>query len=181
LSYKVSTPTDKRGNPTATPELDRVVDAVLRGDLVLVYPPGTSGFLLSIVMLTLAVGGWVATVVPRLFGTDVAARAIAEMVGIAVVFPTTTIPAAMVAFGAPGGRKVMQLVTLSWIVLGDVGCWLVPRSSSSVDLWSCAAVLLLLLGVLFAINQSGYLSFVAYKRRLRVRRRELQNQRSGER
>jgi hypothetical protein len=165
----VSKPTDAKPPLAATPEMDRLVDAVLRGDVVLPYPPGTGAFLLATLMLALAAAGWNAVVVPTLAGGDARADAVAEMIGVAAVLPTVTVPSALVAFGVAGGRRAMQIVAVAWLAL-CCGAFLVLRDLPASDKWILAVASFLLVFVLVVVNGASHTTFVVFKRKLRERR-----------
>lgn len=167
---------DKRPDPYL-PFLDGIVDEVLRGERIILFPPGTWAFSVANVGLLLGNGLLSMTALPALADGLITNPPVLVMGGLAVTLVSTVVPAFMVAHGISNGRPIfMGLISLS--VAAGALTVVASTFSTMTTLRLPAALALGILGcTAFIARTRAYHSFALFKLRLRSRRKMLRVER----
>lgn len=164
---------------TKTPVLDGIVDEILRGERVVMFPPGTAAFVMANMSFLFGSGLLCVTTLTALLAGAVEHSAPFVFAGLGAAIASLFVPAFMVAHGFPRGRRAFITVALCWAVAGAVAAL-----ASVAGALRVAPLLLLLSTALlassaFTATTLGYRTFVIFKQRLRARRAVLLEERRG--
>jgi hypothetical protein len=156
-----------------TPFLDQVVDEILRGERVVLVPPGTVTFVMAFMSLLIGSALLCSLALPALLGGPDSHRAIGILVGLGVALVSLLVPAFLVVHGFPMGLRSFVAVTSCW--LGAACIALVASLLGTLPLAPRAlappTVLLASASLITRTTTCG--TFVLFKQRLHARRKLL--------
>ena len=152
-----------------TPALDAVVDEILRGERVVVFPPGSLVFISANIAALVGSGVLFVSTLQNLFATSIPERAVMQLVGIACAALLAVVPGMLVALGVPKGRQIARMMVQSLLACTAVALGSV-LFGAALSLTACL-VAAVLLGFSYAMIQGvGYGTYALFQLRLRQRR-----------
>jgi hypothetical protein len=159
---------------TQTPEMDGLVDQILRGERVLLFAPGVWSFVGASGATAFGTGFLVAAAVPALLDDySVPTRATSEVVGVLVGPTLASVCSSLVINGVDIGRKVWQRVTPICFALAVLALAVMLTSGDEMEkLASCIAAVMLGIATLL-LRSVGFGVFVLFRQRLKARRKVL--------
>lgn len=166
-----------QGKPPPTPVLDEIVDQILRGERVVLFPPGTLAFVAVCMGLLIGSALLCTIALPSLLGDALPHAAVAPLIGIGAALLSLVVPALLVAHGFVAGRRAFQGVTIAWLALAALALLAAAAGALPVASLTLCAPLLLLAGTVFITRSLAWAGFVHFKQRLRTRRGELLRER----
>lgn len=164
------------GEDDRTPFIDQIVDEVLRGQRLVLFPPGVGVFALATIAILMGSAIWMAVTLPRLMAGYVH-PAVAPLLGLLFTVPMVVVPALMLARGRPLGSVLLLRVVGLWLLLtvGAAAAALMGALSAPVAAYALAGAAFLV--ALVAVRSRRFRVFVIFQQRLRAGRERLARER----
>ncbi|MDB4990756.1 MAG: hypothetical protein JWN04_5934 [Myxococcaceae bacterium] len=159
---------------TQTPEMDSLVDHILRGERALLFAPGIWSFVGASGATGFGITFLVTAVVPALLGDySVPTRATSGIGGVLLGAMLASVCSSLVIHGFEAGRKVWQRVTPLCFAASVLALAVMLTSGDKMQrVASCIAVVMLGVATLL-LRSSGFGLFVLFRQRLKARRKAL--------
>jgi hypothetical protein len=153
-----------------TPEMDRLVDEVLRGQRVLLFPPGLGASLLVNFLLLASTTVLLVAAIPTFTGELREHRVLAQLGGVLVAATLTMVTATLVLVGAPSALGVMRR-TITVLFALALLCLLLAIAGELSGAPTAYTLVVAALGAAhLVVNSRAYFTGVMFRQRLRVRR-----------
>jgi hypothetical protein len=156
--------------PSPSPEMDKIVDEILRGQRVHLFPPGLWAFV-SVNLLVLIGGVLVTALVARGFASaEPSGRAIAHMVSVLAGAGLASAVAGFIVVGAPWAIVAVRRIVSLAIAFAVFGLLLALGGVIEGPLVP-HLVAMAMLRIAYAITRTpSYFTMALFRQRLRVRR-----------
>jgi hypothetical protein len=153
-----------------TPYIDQVVDEVLRGERLVLFPPGVWAFVAGKLLFLVAAAAGSAAAFPSLLSMVGVPPGAAQMIGLLAVLLLLIVPAFLESRGLPTGRPAFVRVTQACLVAATAGALLALSGDLEVNLTAYAVAALGFAAALAVAHTTAYRTFTVFHQRLRARR-----------
>jgi len=158
--------------------LDTIVDEILRGERMVLFPPGALVFVIATVSLQMGAALVAASSFPPLLFRQGIHAGMAQMLGLVSASAFVCLPAILVALGRSGGYAIVKHVV--HYALGVS----VLLTIASLTNMVCISLTTLVIATFFVVvsnrlvSSISYRTFSTFKRRLRERRQQARTTRN---
>jgi hypothetical protein len=155
---------------SATPVLDAVIDEILRGERIVLFPPGILAFVATNLAVLFGSGVLFMLLLELWTSATVSQRAVSQLLAAGLSGLLSVIPGALVAIGIPSGQRIEQTTVLALLVLSILVLAAAFTSISGISAMG-STIAVTLLGVGYAsVRTAGYRTYALFRQRLRQRR-----------
>lgn len=158
---------------------DQIVDEILRGHRLVLFPPGVGVFALATIALLIGSAIWMAVTLPRLLAGYVH-PAVAPLLGLLVAVPMVVVPALMLARGRPLGSILLLRVVQLWLLLTLTAGAAAMIADVSTPAAAYAVAGAAFLVALVALRSRRFQVFVVFQQRLRAGRERIARERDAQ-
>jgi hypothetical protein len=157
--------------PQATdfPYLDSIIEEIVEGRRVVLFPPGTGIFIVS--NLAFLIGGTVlcAALLPVALQHWITHAGAAQLIGVVMLLPQVVVPAIFVARGHGNARVLMARLQTAWLALSAIGTLVALNMEARSKLTASLLAFTILSVSRFLVSTTTYRVFSVFQQRLHAR------------
>lgn len=154
---------------TDFPYLDSIIEEIVEGRRVVLFPPGISAFIVS--NLAFLIGGSVlcAALLPVALQHWITHAGAAQLIGIVMLLPQVVVPAILVTRGHRNARVLMARLQTTWLALSAAGTLVALNMEARSKLTASLLAFAILSFSRFLVSTTTYRVFSIFQERLHAR------------